>query len=154
MASQITSLGIVYSTVYLGTDQRKYQSSASLTFVRGIRRWPVNSPHKWWVTRKMFPFDDVMMKINKLLIDSIRNSCNLECFWGKDVSYIIDHKPRLVSIEYNIWCKLGSSDGLWRSSFLISKQYLYIDSLPYCHEKRLQIPRVALFITVFYATQF
>ena len=61
MASQITSLIIVYSNVYSGTDQRKYQSSASLTFVRGIHRWPVNSPHKWPVTRKIFPFDDVIM---------------------------------------------------------------------------------------------
>ena len=43
MASQITSLTIVYSTVYAGADQRKHQSSASLAFVRGIHRWPVNS---------------------------------------------------------------------------------------------------------------
>ena len=42
-------------------DQRKHQSSASLAFVRGIHRWPVNSPHKWPVTRKMFPFYDVIM---------------------------------------------------------------------------------------------
>ena len=61
MASQITSLTIVYSTVYSGTDQRKHQSSASLAFVWGIHRWPVNSPHKAPVTRKMFPFDDVIM---------------------------------------------------------------------------------------------
>ena len=32
-------------------------------FVRGIHRWPVNSPHKWPVTRKMFPFDDVIMSL-------------------------------------------------------------------------------------------
>ena len=62
VASQITSLTIVYSTVYSGTDQTKHQSSASLAFVRGIHRGPVNSPHKWPVTRKMFPFDDVVMK--------------------------------------------------------------------------------------------
>ena len=61
MASQITSLTIVYSTVYSGAGQRKHQSSASLTFVRGIHRWPVNSPHKGPVTWKMFPFDDVIM---------------------------------------------------------------------------------------------
>ena len=42
MASQITSLIIVYSTVYSGADQRKQQSSASLAFVRGLRRGPVN----------------------------------------------------------------------------------------------------------------
>ena len=61
MASQITNLTIVYSTVYSAADQRKYQSSASLAFVRGIHRWPVNSPHKWPVTREMFPFDDVIL---------------------------------------------------------------------------------------------
>ena len=37
---------------------KKHQSSASLAFVKGIQRWPVNSPHKG----KMFPFDDVIMK--------------------------------------------------------------------------------------------
>ena len=62
MASQITSLTIIYSTVYSGTDERKHQSSVSLAFVRGIHRWPVNSPHKGPVTRKMFPFDDVIMR--------------------------------------------------------------------------------------------
>ena len=64
VASQITSLKIVYSTVYSDADQRKHQSSASLAFVRGIHRGPVNCPHKWPVTRKMFPFDDVIMLSN------------------------------------------------------------------------------------------
>ena len=70
LASQITSLTIVYSTVYSDADQRKHQSSASLAFVWGIHRGPVNSPHKWPVTRKMFPFDDVIMYVmqhNELL---------------------------------------------------------------------------------------
>ena len=62
MASQITNLTIVYSTVYSGSDQRKHQSSASLAFVRGIHRWPVNFPHQWPVTRKMCQFDDVFMR--------------------------------------------------------------------------------------------
>ena len=61
-ASRITSLAIVYSTLYFGVDQRKHQRSASITFVRGIHRWLVNSLHKWPVTRKMFPFDDVIMR--------------------------------------------------------------------------------------------
>ena len=42
---------------------KKHKSSASLAFVRGIHRWPVNSPHKGPVTRKRFPFDDVIIKI-------------------------------------------------------------------------------------------
>ena len=66
--SQITSLTIVYSTVYSDADQRWYQSSASLAFVRWIHRRPVNSLHKWPVTRKMFPFDDVIMSGRFLVI--------------------------------------------------------------------------------------
>ena len=82
IASQITSLTIVYSTVYSDADQRKHQSSASLVFVWGIHRGPMNSPHKWPVTRKMFPFDDIIMlcsdvnALNSLLAKPI-NTCLL-----------------------------------------------------------------------------
>ena len=48
--------------LHSGGDQRKHQSSASLTFMRGIQWWPVSSPHKWPVTRKMFPFNYVIMQ--------------------------------------------------------------------------------------------
>ena len=61
VASQINSFMIVYSTVYSGADQNKHQSSASLAFVRGIHRWPMNSSYKRPATRKMVPFDDVIM---------------------------------------------------------------------------------------------
>ena len=61
MATQITSLVVVYWIVYSGANQRKPQSSASLAFVRGIHRRPVNSAHKGPVTRKMIPFDDVIV---------------------------------------------------------------------------------------------
>ena len=85
VASQITSLTIAYSTVYSGADQRKHQSSASLAFVRGIHRSPVNSTHKGLVTRKMFPFDDVIMAVgviffednkypNKILLNGLYHS--------------------------------------------------------------------------------
>ena len=60
-AYHITSFTIAYSTVYSGANQRKHQSSVSLVFVRGIHRWPVNSPPKGPVAQKMFPFDDVIM---------------------------------------------------------------------------------------------
>ena len=63
IASQITGVSSVYSTVCSGTDRRKHQSSASLVFVRGIHRWPVNSPHKGPVRRKLFPFNDVIIKV-------------------------------------------------------------------------------------------
>ena len=71
MASQIISLTIVYSTVYLGANQRKHQSSASLASVRGIHRGPVNSPHKGSVTRKVFQFADVIMVILQHIIEGI-----------------------------------------------------------------------------------
>ena len=74
-ASQITSLMIVYSIIHSGTDQRKHQSSVSLAFVRGIHRWPVNSPHKRPVTRKMFTFDDVIM-------------LSLALFWGDSTGHL------------------------------------------------------------------
>ena len=44
MASRISSLTIIYWSVYSGVDQRKHQSSASLAFVSEIHRWPVNPP--------------------------------------------------------------------------------------------------------------
>ena len=76
IASQITSLTIVYSALYLGADQCKHQSSASLAFVWRIHRGPVNSPHKWPVTRKMSSFDDVIMVVGTELSVSLR-VCNV-----------------------------------------------------------------------------
>ena len=61
MASQITDVSIVCSSACSGTDQIKQQSSASLAYMRGIHRSPVDSLHKGPVTRKMFPFDDVIV---------------------------------------------------------------------------------------------
>ena len=71
IASQITGLTIINSTVYSDADQRKHQRAASLAFVRGIHRGPVNFPHKWPVTRKMFPFDDVIMNLIMNFTDTI-----------------------------------------------------------------------------------
>ena len=78
MASQITSLTIVYSTVYSGTDQRKHPNSASLAFVRGFHQGPVNSPHKRPVMRKMLSFDDVIMNV----ISTIQN-LHINCQWKR-----------------------------------------------------------------------
>ena len=87
IASQITSLAIVYSIVYSDADQRKHQSSASLAFVRGIRRSTVNSPNKGPVTRKMFPFDDVMACLILICMHLY-----MAWYWS-------------ISISYNhLWC--------------------------------------------------
>ena len=88
MASQITSLTIVYSTVYWGADQRKYQSSALLAFVRGIHQWLVNSPHKGPVTWKMFPFDDIIM--NPILLKCHRSQWPWRIWvkWSLSTNYV------------------------------------------------------------------
>ena len=61
MTTKIIGVSILYSSVCSAADQGKHQSSASLAFVKGIHRWPGNSPHKGKVTPKMFQFDDVIM---------------------------------------------------------------------------------------------
>ena len=87
MASQITRLTIVYQTFYSGADQRKHQSSVSPAVVRGIHRWPVNSPHKRPVTRKMFPSDDVIMyNTYHSLFVSVFLCYALQNTWGINVS--------------------------------------------------------------------
>ena len=88
IASQITSLTIVYSIVYSGADQRKHQSSASLAFVWGIHRGLVNSPHKWPVTRKMFPFDDAIMSGPKAAAKAPYINTPKKCIDQPILSYI------------------------------------------------------------------
>ena len=101
MASQITSLTSVYSVA----DQRKHQSSASLTFMRGIHRGPVISPHKWPVTWKMFPFDHVIMKIKLrpfrvLPMSSICNIANFERLTPNKLLVILESIHLNINHEY------------------------------------------------------
>ena len=83
MASQITILTIVHSTVYLDTDQRKHQHSESLAFVRGSHQGPVNSTHKWPVTRKMFPFHNVIMGNTFLANDDYFSFCLISSVFSR-----------------------------------------------------------------------
>ena len=97
IASQITSLTIVYSTIYSDPDQRKHQSSTSLAFVWGIHRWPVNSPHKGPVTRKMFPFDDVIMHMTFM---SLINCpvVPIRPYWATQVVSLAANEKRSLTI--------------------------------------------------------
>ena len=101
MASQITSLMIVYWTVYSGADQRKHPSCASLAFVRGIHRWPVNLPQKGPVTRKMFTFDDVIMNVyilpepNHSKVQQLQTLCLIT-----GACWLFDKRDRLPLSEY------------------------------------------------------
>ena len=98
IASQITSLTIVYSTAYSDAVHRKHQSSASLAFARGLHRGPVNSPHKWPVTRKKFPFDDVIMRclsIHRSVVwDTLRSYLFICVKTHCDRSNTISHNQR------------------------------------------------------------
>ena len=63
MASQITSLTVVYSIVYSDADKKTSKLRVTGLCV-GNSPGPVNSPHKGPVTRKVFPFDDVIMLLD------------------------------------------------------------------------------------------
>ena len=124
MASQITSLTMVYSTVYSGADQRKHQSSASLAFVRGIHRWPVNFPHKGPVTRKMFPFDDVIMNIcfsSKMISIIGLNRKHIRAWFQYDCNWNISVDAWLIHISTYIQSVSNSKhwqSGFWLKPFL------------------------------------
>ena len=62
------------------------ESSASLAFVRGIHRWPVNSPHKRPVTRKTLPFDDVIMCCQNKLIRHVNHLHALHVFCDNEAA--------------------------------------------------------------------
>ena len=143
MASQFTSLNIVYSTVYSGAVQRKHQGFASLAFVRGIYRGPVKSPHIWPVTRKMFPFDLVIINSKSHMAVGIlasfhrfyilKRKCTRNCrdlsshngyFWHQLIMKIgpVSYMPlyhtsygiHLVSRRLNNFVDFRSSSLAWR----------------------------------------
>ena len=77
---------------------KKTSTLPSLAFVRGSHRWPVNSPHKWPVTRKMFPFDDVIMLHQWLIFDRSRNIL-YAVIWSLQV---------WVVLVYGLWYPTGA----------------------------------------------
>ena len=100
-----------------GTDKKNHQSSASLAFVRGIDRWPMDSPHKGLVTQEMSPFDDVIMIFK--LTSHIETQTKLPHFHGRHVqmpflvwkllyfdSYSNEICPQLPLVEIMAWCRL------------------------------------------------
>ena len=103
MASQITSLTIVYSTVYSGANQRRHQSSAKLDFVREIHRWPVNSTYKYPRTREMLPFDDVIM-IGNRSIYPVTFKC-LRAFISKSMRFLFpERRKRILEYVFTFFC--------------------------------------------------
>ena len=105
MARQVTSLTIDFSTVYSGADQRKHQSSALLAFLRGIHQWLGNSPHKWPVMRKIFPFDDVIVQNHNVDFEKFIYWVYPLCpclFLDNILSYVSDKKSSSSNISIHL----------------------------------------------------
>ena len=125
ISSQITSLTVVYSTVYSDADQRK--------------PGPVNSPHKGPVTRKMFPFDDVIMSIDMFLdthtfvpptavIVSFTNTRAYDTFHVIPYEHLTMHE-RWYFYPTPMNPMMFVTQGMWSSSDILYKvQILYIFS--------------------------
>ena len=97
-APQFTSGSIVYSTCYSGTD-KKHQSSASLAFVTGLHQWPVDSPHKGPITRKMFPCDDVIMDKGNdgiTFANVIMYLSHVSCYWWWKMLCLVQSFPAVI----------------------------------------------------------
>ena len=120
MASQITSVSIVYSTVCSGLDQRKCQSSASLAIVGRNHRWPVNSPHKGPVTRKMFPFVDVI-KYSKF---DFRRNMHQTWFW-----VYLKHNNNLLTILITISFSTKHSHSYFSSKYSLSSHVIWFATM-------------------------
>ena len=117
MASQMTSgtivyWTVVYSAVYSGADQRTHQSSAPRQdFVRAIQWWRGNSPHKWPVTRKMFPFDGVIMRICEVSVYRMINECMYKYVCVCVCAYSTIHKHFSIDCHIStfVMCPLKNS---------------------------------------------
>ena len=74
MVFQFTRLTIVHSSVYSGTDRRKFRITGPLCRAFTSDQWI--SPHKEPVTWKMFPFDDVIMDMGCAFVNSRGDLCS------------------------------------------------------------------------------
>ena len=140
MESQITSLTIVYSTVYSGADQRKHQNSASLAFVWGIHRWPVNSPHKWPVTRKNFQFDDVIMNMSQS-----QGLCSSSewCLMSGMLIYHRGHSERPIFLPED-----GSNRFVSQLFRLISAGFVLSRNKPHTKVEKCYFPRTMCMVRI------
>ena len=149
IASQITSLTIVYSTVYSGADLRKYQGSASLAFLV-TSEFPAQRASN---TKKKFPFDDVIMLMG--LVNTDISGYEGQLIWkGKFEMWSGDlqHKPAemimdrslpetttgIPLIEKRIVVKVCGSI-IYFEVNIKKRQYSYDNSEPFvCHQPKLQ----------------
>ena len=76
--------------------------------MRGIHRGPVNSPHKGPVTRKMIPFDDVIMRLKTVLEIDICSHCWIQFIKHHHVNFALALTifGLLCNVERQVWTKL------------------------------------------------
>ena len=120
---RLTSPAIPVFATFTGTRQRIHQSSASLAFVRGIHRWPVDSPQKGPVTRKKFPFDDVTMNM-KGQMDALYTSGN-NLFYFHCIGYRKICSRVLKWVAQNVFTSILAPIGVqhtwyWRLNIYLS----------------------------------
>ena len=121
MTSQITCVYIGCATVCLGVDQRKHQSAASLVFVRGIHRWPFDSPHTGSVIREMFSFEDVIMNgANHDNHTQVRTICGSFCVSQNYVLYsVFDIDEPYMTSSYILQLQSGTNNNWFPWEFFI-----------------------------------
>ena len=120
MVSEITSLTIVFWTVYSGADQRKYQSSRVTGLCAGNSPVTGEFPHKRPVMRNIFPFDDVIMWFfytNECLpraIVSLAHSHKTDSLtWLIVFKYMLFENTFLKIITYNVECCAEYAMWIW-----------------------------------------
>ena len=131
IALQIIGVSIVCSSVFFRRRSKKHQSSALLAFVSGIHQWPMDSPHRGPVTRKMFPFDDIIMIIS----DAPPGNIALKRASWQSSEY--KETPALRGVDGNIYTRscikpkqgnayfavdFNSTVGLWNVRLVIQQQ--------------------------------
>ena len=137
----------------------KNKSSVSLAFVWGIHRGPVNSPHKWQVTRKMSPFDDVIMSastpshhyhntglltygekskgVNKCLLGTFGREFGLDARSSLGDLFIYFSIYGVVCIQCNQWSSVDRDD-----------MFLYVIALPLSDRKHQFLPEASFGLRV------
>ena len=132
------------------------QCSASLAFVRRIHRWPVNSPHEEPVTRKMFPFNDVIMDLyltqcNRKLTPQYLNVA-MQSMWSrwftKYYEIFYNHISELNSIYENNWVSISK-----RNFF---QSYMSVVITNPCLERRINktIDKVSAWMHIYIQQKF
>ena len=138
MASQITSLTVVYSTVYSDTNQRTYQTSASLNLVREIHQSPVNSPHKGPVARNTFSFDDVIMWPQQNDTLAARHRIDPRIAW----------KLGMKSTPFRGWVPVGWNR-IYTTNRQVPSQYHKICNIRLNKYQNLNVSRLSLQLSIY-----